>query len=239
MGGRKRFFWQERGFFMCGCMAICTFLMACLALHDMQTSEGVGLYIALSLQSENRFVFDLLVDVLGAVSLLLFVAVPCMGKNGKLRKMLLLLVAYVALMPTVSLDSLVHLFNNQDNYRICSGMEQLLVGLEQVAPVVGFWLPTLCLLLAAGRIQEKSRKLSAQQRIILMIQPVLAIFTVLFPGFSSHLSFVMQYLLLLSAFEAWERLHENVLEYSPWEAVLFGGLWLRGVYVLFELMSRY
>lgn len=239
MKGQKRLFRQESGVFLCGCMAVCTFFMSCLALHDMQTAEGVGLYIALSLQSKNRLLFDLLVDGLGAAVLLLCAAAPCMGKKGKWRKMFFLLVAYVALMPTVSLASLVHLFSDQENYRICSGMVELLKGLEHIAPVVGFWLPTLCLLLAAGRLQEKSRKMSIRQRIFLIVQPVLAIFTVLFPGFASHLSFVMQYLFLLSAFEAWERLHENAEKYSPWEIVLFGGLWLRGGYVLFELMSRY
>lgn len=239
MEGRIGFSRPGKGFFLCALMAVCTFLMACLALHDMQSAEGVGLYIAITLQREDRLIFDLLVDVLGAVALLLCVVLPCLGRAGKRRNLVLLMVAYVALMPTVSLDSLIHLLGSPENYRICASVEELLAGIGQVASVAGFWIPVLCLLLAAGRLLDKNRGLSIRQRVFLMVQPVLAILALLFPGFAPHLSFVMQYLLLLSAFEAWESLHENAGNYSLWEVVLFLGLWLRGGYVLFELMSRY
>lgn len=227
------------GVLLCGGMAACTFLMACLALHDMQAAEGVGLYIAISLQREDRLVFDLLVDVLGAAAMLLCVTLPCMGRPHKWRKALLLLVAFVALMPTVSPASLIHLFRNAENYRIVGSAAELLAGVGMVAPVAGFWIPALSLLLAAGRLHIREGRLSVRQRIFVAAQPLLAVFVLLLPGFAPHLSFVMQYLLLLSAFEAWEGLHENGERFSPWEAVLFAGLWLRGGYVLFELMSRY
>lgn len=227
------------GFFLCGSMAICTFLLSCLAFHDIQTAEGVGLYIAILLQRENRIPFDLLVDVLGAVALLLCVTIPCIGRSDAKKKLAFLMVAYVALMPTVSPASLIHLFSDPENYRICGSVEELLQGAGRLAPIAGFWIPILCLLSAADRLHGKIRKPGNRQRILLIVQVILAVFVLLLPGFASHLSFVMQYLLLLLTFGIWERMHENAEKYSFWELFLFLGLWLRGGYVLLELMSRY
>lgn len=66
---------------LCGSMAACTFLMACLAMHDRQTAEGVGLYFAIALGREDRLVFDLLVDGLGAIILFLLCQFPVCGEQ--------------------------------------------------------------------------------------------------------------------------------------------------------------
>ncbi|MCM1118235.1 MAG: hypothetical protein NC543_02600 [bacterium] len=236
-GGRGLY--PRRRLFLCMGMATCTFLMACIALHDRQTAEGVGLYFAIALQREDRLVFDLLVDGLGAAALLLLVTVPCaVGRADKLMKICLLLVAFVALMPAVSPASLLHLFSNPDNYRICKGVKELMTSASLLAPAAGGYLPVFCLLLAAGRLHGSGR-ISVRQRVFLVAQPALAVLALMFPGFAPHLSFVMQYLFLLAVFEAWGRLHENAESFSVWEIVLFLGLWLRSGYVLFELMSKY
>lgn len=235
VAGALRSRWKQ---LLCVCMAACTFLMACIALHDRQTAEGVGLYFAIAFHREDRLAFDLLVDGLGAVALLLLVTVPCAGRAGKLMKACLLLVAFVALMPAVSPASLIHLFSNPENYRICNGVKELMTGGSLLAPVAGGYLPAFCLLLAAGRLHGNGR-ISVRQRVFLAAQPALAVLALMFPEFAPHLSFVMQYLFLLAVFEAWERLHENAEPFSVWEIVLFLGLWLRSGYVLFELMSKY
>lgn len=239
MKRQNRSFRSEWGFFLCSCMAVGTFILSCLALHDLQTAEGVGLYIAILLQRDDRFLFDLLVDISGAIALLLCTVIPCIGKSDAKRKFTFLMVAFVALMPTASPASLIHLFNNPENYRICSSVAELLESAEQLAPAAGFWVPVLCLLSAADRLYGTVQKPGRRQLIFLMIQPFLAAFVLLLPGFASHLSFVMQYLLLLSAFEVWESLHEKAEKFFLLEFFLFLGLWLRGGYVLLELMSRY
>lgn len=223
---------------LCGSMAACTFLMACLALHDRQTAEGVGLYFTIALGREDRLVFDLLVDGLGAIALLLFVAVPCVGRTGKPIKACLLLVSFVALMPAVSPSSLIHLFSNPENYRVCGSVGELMTSGSLLAPVAGCWFPAFCLLLAVDRLHGGGR-MSVRQRLFLAAEPVLAVLALILPGFAPHLSFVMSYLFLLAAFEAWERLHEKDEPFSVWEVILFLGLWLRSGYVMFELMSKY
>ena len=51
-----------------GILIVATFLGAGFTLHDMQTSQGTGLYLAMLWGHTDRTGFDILVDAFGMVS---------------------------------------------------------------------------------------------------------------------------------------------------------------------------
>lgn len=101
--------WHE---WFAGIMSLGTFLMILLTVHDMQTAQGVGLYLSMLGNYGSREIIDIIVDATSAVLLALLLAVPCflMGRLNA-ESFFRLLAAYLALLPGVDLAAIVHIFD--------------------------------------------------------------------------------------------------------------------------------
>lgn len=81
-----------------------------IALHDMQYSQGIGLYLSMQAESQNRIMFDVLTDIVVCISLIMLIWLPCMFlKHRNAKAFFRLLVAFLAFMPKLSMAYLVHL----------------------------------------------------------------------------------------------------------------------------------
>ena len=57
--------------------ALLLIAIAGLTLHDMQTAEGAGLYLAIKAGAEDRRMYDFAVDAAGMLCLLVLLLLPC------------------------------------------------------------------------------------------------------------------------------------------------------------------
>ena len=95
------------------------FLLAYLTLHDLATAQGIGLYLALLQGQEERGRFDLLVDVVGMLLLLTVLVLPCiLLKHQRTDSLLRLMTVYFAMLPSIGMGTLVHLFDGHPLWRV-------------------------------------------------------------------------------------------------------------------------
>ena len=251
---------------LAGIFSLVTFLIVLRTLHDMQTAQGVGLYLSILGGYDSRILFDVLVDVLGLVLLALLLWIPCflLGYRNS-KSFFRLLAAYLALLPGVDLAALVHVFDPPGLFHLPQALVEgdvlnvFLTGMKEINPVLRLWLPIFCLLLMGDRMMER-KGLKRWQIRILWFQIPLLLGVFLFPAISSFLAFVMQYLLLIVCFGIWEGWNSDLIQGKKrpdghpyhdaeqswnhsrvrlWGMVLFGGFWLRGLYLMIEVMSKW
>lgn len=202
-----------------------TFGFLIYTLHQMQTAEGIGLYYALKAGME-RGGFDVAVDVVMALVLLLLVGLPCLilhhRSGGAFFRFL---VGFLAFTPRLSMAYLVHLFAS--GIRV-TAYDNMIAALRTVIPFG-------CVLLAVVSVYEKPWK---KWYTTLCLAAV-----VLGAGGSfwetELLGAVVIYLLWLVCFDAWERLLVLCPKLKGWNGILMGGLWLRAIYCLLFIQSIY
>lgn len=152
----KKGFWERYGGWAALAVTAGLLCLAGITLHDMQTAEGTGLYLAICAGQKNRIPFDLLVDLLGLSVLAGAVFLPCLiGRRLHADSFLRLLCAYIAFLPVVSTASLVHLLDGTTPVLLRDSLldgrigTALLEGLKGPAPILGTGLPVLVLAGAA------------------------------------------------------------------------------------------
>ena len=223
-----------------------TLLFAAVVLYDMQTAEGIGLYFALQMGAEDRRSFDLLAVLAGMVCLLVLLVLPCvLWKRLRPASFFRLLCGYLAFLPAVSTADLVHLLAGTQQIQLRAefisgsfGMG-LKEGLAQVMPAFVMGVPLLLLALAVEKESSGECVMSKRWRVILVVQVLLIVGALLFPALTPHFSFLFRYLLLLEGFVVWEKLWDRYPALNAWGWILFGGCYLRGIYMMMEIMSRY
>lgn len=233
----------ERRAWVAGILSLGTFLMILLTIHDIQTAQGVGLYLSLLGSFHSRIIFDIIVDVMGIVLLALLLFIPCFLLGWlNAESFFRLLAAYLALLPSVDLAAIVHFFDSPGIFSLRQALvegnvlEFFFSGMKEISPILRLWLPLFCLLLMGNHILG-SKGLKRWQNRILLCQIPLLLGVFLFPVISSFLSFIMQYLLLLVCFDIWERWYKTYSNMHLLETIIFGGFWLRGIYLMIEVMS--
>lgn len=228
-----------------GILALAALAFAAAAIHDMQTSEGVGLYYALKMDAD-RLVFDMAVDLAALLGLLLLTILPCvLLKHRSVHGFFRMLTAFLAFMPSLSMAYLIHLFDLEADFSL--GL--LLPVLQTVAPL-------LCLLAAAMSLQgdmvsedgKRHDGLNAKwdrsvwkkwYSLCCAAAILLAAAAFLLPSLQQLFDFILTYLLLTVCFDLWERLYRRYPALNRWGWILFGGLALRVIYVLTEIMWMY
>lgn len=230
-----------------GILPFGTFVMILLTLHDMQTAQGIGLYFSILGGYKSRIIFDIIVDVLGIVLLVIYLFVPCflLGRLNT-KSFFRLLAAYLALLPGVDLGRLVHIFDNSGVFTLRQAFVEgkfltaFFSVTGEMSPVFKLWLPILCLMLMGNRVIG-SIELEQWKINIFWLQIPLFLGVFLFPVISPFLSFIMQYLLLIVCFDVWEEWYEIKVcsNIKLLGVILFGGLWLRGTYLMIETMSMW
>lgn len=211
-----------------GAAAFALFVMAVLAIHDMQFAEGVGLYFALKAE-KDRLLFDLSVDGLAAAALLFLVTLPCLLlKRREMTVRLRFLIAFLAFMPTLSMAYLIHLMQ-----------EEAEITLSSPVYVLQTILPLLCLLAAGGAVSQGEKVWKRWYSLCCAGAVLLFAAALLVPNLQQLLYFFIVYLFLLICFDLWERLWLKYPALNTWGWIFFGGLALRAFYVLSEVLRRY
>ena len=236
---------MKKSTWFAGILVFGTFVIILMTLHDMQTAQGIGLYLSMLGGCNSRVIFDILVDVSGIVLLALGLFVPCILLDRlNVKSLFRLLASYLALLPGVDLGNLVHIFDPPGVFALRQSfadgefLTAFLSGMREISPVLRLWLPVLCLMLMGNRMVTNTG-LKRWENNFFWLQIPLLLGVFLFPAISPFLSFIMQYLLLIVCFDIWEELYKGCSNIEIWDAILFGGLWLRGIYLMIEVMSAW
>lgn len=223
-----------------------SFLAAAAGLHDMQTAQGVGLYFAMLAGGAQRKWFDLAVDVLGLGGLFLLLLLPCLAlRRRNVFSFWRLFAGYLALLPGVNLAGLVHLFDPPGIFALREAFREgrilwgLLEGIGEFSPFLKTGLPFGCLLLLGRWAGGGATGLKRWQKRLLSVCGILLLCAVLFPAPAPFCAYAAQYLLLLIGFDIWEELWESAPRLQVWGMLLFAGFWLRGIWMILEVMSVY
>lgn len=141
--------------------ALLLIAMAGLTLHDMQTAEGAGLYLAIKAGAEDRRMYDFAVDAAGMLCLLLLLLLPCLlQKRLRPAPFLRFASASLAFLPVVSMALLVHLADGTEEMALRQAISMgqpgaaLLEWLGELLPALSVGLPVL--ILAFGMVRAGS-----------------------------------------------------------------------------------
>lgn len=216
-------------------MALALLCLAVLTVHDMQTAEGVGLYFALKRQAD-RGLYDLAADGVAGLGLLLLTLLPCVAlRHRGADSFFRLLAAFLALMPRLSMAYLLHIWD-----------DSAVMSLEAPVFLLLTMGPFLCTAVIAlsfsggdpGR--EGQADLWKKWYSFCLAGAAVSLGAGLFwPQLNQLLYFGMGYFLLLVCFDLWERVHDRYHAMKRWGWILSGGLAVRAVYVLFQVMNQY
>lgn len=230
---------------ICVIVSLAVFALVFVALHDMQTAVGAGLYLSIKAGATERIMYDLFVDGAMLVAIVLLVGVPCvLQKHGKPDSFLRLFFVFLAFMPRLGPGYCITFFENKSlfelrpAFREGSFMVGLLEGAEFSASLLEMVVPMFCLLLLAVFIQGKCA-VKRWYFIALIPGLLMELGVFLFPNLAEFLCFGVTYCILLIMFDLWENLVESYEGMNTWGWILFGGLGLRGVYRLLDLMSHF
>ncbi len=141
--------------------ALLLIAIAGLTLHDMQTAEGAGLYLAIKAGAEDRRMYDFAVDAAGMLCLLLLLLLPCLlQKRLRPAPFLRFASASLAFLPVVSMALLVHLADGTEEMALRQAISMgqpgaaLLEWLGELLPALSAGLPVL--ILAFGMVRAGS-----------------------------------------------------------------------------------
>ena len=141
--------------------ALLLIAMAGLTLHDMQTAEGAGLYLAIKAGAEDRRMYDFAVDAAGMLCLLLLLLLPCLlQKRLRPAPFLRFASASLAFLPVTSMALLVHLADGTEEMALRQAISMgqpgaaLLEWLGELLPALSVGLPVL--ILAFGMVRAGS-----------------------------------------------------------------------------------
>ena len=141
--------------------ALLLIAMAGLTLHDMQTAEGAGLYLAIKAGAEDRRMYDFAVDAAGMLCLLVLLLLPCLlQKRLRPAPFLRFASASLAFLPVVSMALLVHLADGTEEMALRQAISMgqpgaaLLEWLGELLPALSAGLPVL--ILAFGMVRAGS-----------------------------------------------------------------------------------
>lgn len=141
--------------------ALLLIAMAGLTLHDMQTAEGAGLYLAIKAGAEDRRMYDFAVDAAGMLCLLMLLLLPCLlQKRLRPAPFLRFASASLAFLPVTSMALLVHLADGTEEMALRQAISMgqpgaaLLEWLGELLPALSAGLPVL--ILAFGMVRAGS-----------------------------------------------------------------------------------
>lgn len=212
------------------------FLLAYLTLHDLATAQGIGLYLALLQGQEERGRFDLLVDVVGMLLLLTVLVLPCiLLKHKRTDSLLRLMTVYFAMLPSIGMGTLVHLFDGHPLWRVAFDK---MISLNILVSFLQLIIPLLVVL---GYYYKHKGFIIQKWHLCILYSLIIWGTGVLFlPELSEVLLQLCYYMLLLVAFDWWEHLYTKTELYEKvilW--LLFGVFGCRGCLRMLELMSAY
>lgn len=248
--------WKKYGKWICVVWSVFTLGLALLTLHDMQTAEGTGLYLAFQAGTRERGPYDLLVDLAGMMCLAGLVLLPCiLLKQREPESFFRFLAAYLAFLPTVSTAALVHLLDGTEDIVIRQSLlegnlpEALREGMAGIIPLLQVGVPVLVLAAALcreagegkpGKAENEGKRVAGKAAWAAMAAVLLLIFpAVVFPALTDICVYVIFYALLVYGFRLWGKLEAAYPGFRTWGWLLFVFFWFRGLDRMLEVMSIY
>lgn len=212
-------------------------LLALATLHALAYAQGIGLYYAMQKGAADRAPYDRMADVCGMLALLFVLVCPfVLLKHRSVASFLRLTATYFAFMPVLNMGILVHLFDGHN----------LLVVSHEVDRNMNLWsgfpkevVPVMFLL--GGLYVSKGLSVKKWHKVLLITGVFLAVAVLFLPELSDVLLHLMSYLLVIVAFDWWERVfaekketYENVLMW-----LIFAVFFARGCYRMLEILEVY
>ena len=211
------------------------------AYHDMQTADGVGLYLAMHFGQKDRLPFDILCDVIRMAGVLTLLGAACAATGHRnLTAFARLLCAWISFMPIFSMAELVHLPDEAVRSMTLADsglLERFWEGESVTAGIFKVWLPLFFFIFLGFTLKKAGNKVPGWYRICVVIQILLLACVFIIPGWAVVFVEILLYLLLVMTFDLWERWLADNPVLAKWSAILFGLMWLCGVFRLVELMS--
>lgn len=224
------------------------------ALYDVQTAQGVGLYLSMQFGIPHTSMMDILSTAAFMVLLLLLIILPGISlKHRSVASCLRFLSLYLAFIPVISTAYLIHLKDNSVLFNLHPAFSS--VPFKQVwtdafaclAPLLQLMLPGLILLygcyFALSRSMEQTVPTKTLfpiwHRVFILISLLLLIPVSLFPELTPVSEFIIWYLLLLIGFDLWEKMITGKPHLQFASHIITAVLIFRSIYRLLELMSHY
>lgn len=232
---------------------------AAYCLYDVQTAQGVGLYLSIVWDSTHSRLWDL--AICGSFLLLFCAAVllPCiLLKRKDPLSILRFLALYMTFIPTISTAYLVHLPGSSTLWSLHPALLQgdfanLFIDASQyLMPLLQLGLPALFLLAACHKaglrtsqdttietVSNKKASLPTWHKMLLGIIIILLVVLVLFSELTQVSEYIIWYFLLLILFHMWEDQpgSNQALHTGNWLITLF--FIITGIYRLLELTSHF
>lgn len=211
-------------------------ILALFTLHDVATAQGIGLYLSVLQNNDNRVPYDIAVDICGMFLLLCVLLVPCyLLKYKESASILRFMMAYFTFMPSISMAMLVHLFDRRSLFVVSFDWQ---IGLNYLSTFVREVIPILIIL--GYFYLDKGFTLKKWHKVIFIMVLIFGFGMLFLPELSNVCVQLMYYLLILVAFDWWESWYTQTEYYERivlW--IIFGMFYCRGVLRMLELMSAY
>lgn len=213
------------------------FMLALATLHALAYAQGIGLYYAMQKGEADRAPYDRMVDICGMLTLLFVLACPfiLLGYR-KVESFFRLVATYFAFMPVLNMAVLALLFDGHKLLVVSHNMERNMSLWSSFPKEV---VPVMFLL--GGLYISKGLLLKKWHKVLLILAVFLAMAVLILPELSDVLLHLMSYLLVIVAFDWWEKVFAAKKE--KYETVI---MWLmfvvfftRGCYRMLEILEAY
>lgn len=201
-----------------------------LSLHDMQVSEGIGLYFAIKLGKNDRRIFDILADMVVLIGFFLLTWIPFRSVKKTPEHFFRIMVSYLALMPGISTAHILH-FITEFSAPYVENRETIMINLETTV----MYTRTLLfgtVILGGAYLAIEGGKLCHKHIVYILCAGLLLAAGILCGAWTEVTCFAGMYAIFLLFMEFWKK-----LTFPGWP--LYVVLFLRCIYNFYEVMAKY
>ncbi len=240
---------RKTSYLICIFCCLLLFAGAMIAYHDVQIAQGAGLYLAGKYGSGDRVPFDILMDFIGGLAILLCIFCPLLIVKDKTPESLLRFTTmFLAFVPLINPGDLVHIGSHLSNWQIREAFlndnffQELIISLSEPMKTLIWEIPLLILVLMVNA-EYKEHAIKLWQKVLLIISMVSLVLYLMFPGFGQYTIFLMHYALLLVLFGEmdfciYKKTSDNNKFFIFLSWVFFGICGLRGIFRMIDLLQN-
>lgn len=246
---QKKFLNHKISYLICICCCLIFFVGSMFAYHDVQIAQGAGLYLAGKYGFSDRVPFDVLMDSIGGLGLLICILCPTLLLKKRTPDALLrFITVFLAFIPLINPGSLVHIASHISNWQIRETFlngnffQEFIIILSEPMKLLVWEIPLLILALMIHK-NHFEHKVKSWQKIMFVISAICMILYLLFPGFQEYSLFLMHYPIIIVLFYESEQLWENNLSADKrtplcisW--IIYGICGLRGIFRIIDLLQN-
>lgn len=236
-------------YMICICCCLLFWTGAMYAYHDIQIAQGAGLYLSGKYGSNDRVPFDVLMDFIGGLGLLVSILCPTLLLKKRTPDALLRFITiFLALVPLINPGNLVHIASHLSNWQIRETLsnsnffQEFIIVLSEPMKLLVWELPPLILALML-HTNHSEHKIKTWQKIMFAISTICLTLYLLFPGFQEYTLFLMHYPIIIVLFYELEKLWEKNLSANKktplcifW--IFYGICGLRGIFRMIDLLQN-